>query len=679
MKQKILYTVLFLICVWGTIVYADGLMRPSDENYPKDLMQNRLTRIYVRLAGQIAETVVYQEFVNEWHKSTDAVYSFPLPPDARATAFFYWYNDVCYKAVLKVKEQAVNPGTGEGGVAALINKYIGRNGIKVHLQNIPAGEIQKVQLHYISLCSYYEGEMSYQFPLNTQDFIKYPLDLLSVQIDLYANSDIQSYDLVSHPGWNILKNDSRHVIIELNQSKTYLNRDLEFRYTIPNDNLNVDFFSVANDTMDGHFVLMINPDETIDSLKILKKRVAFVVDNSSSMFGFKLDQSKDAIAQCLDLLKPEEYFNIVTFNYNVYQWQTELVPATSANIQSAKNYLASIQTGWGSNLEAALQQTLSMFKDKNLCNSILLFTDGFSAIDPLDIENRNAHKTGIFCIGIGDELDRAKLEMVSLRNYGFVTYFDETDNLIAGINRVFHQINRPVLMNTNFEFGLCDAYDILPQKYPSVYQGHRFFVTGRYKNPGSSAFSIAGYSTEGIQAFDFFLDFANSSNKNKFAESIWAKEMIDEIERQIAVFGESDSLKNLDIELSLKYNIRCKYTAYVADYETTGPTKVIGEKVNISLPRSYLIGNYPNPFNCSTVITIYLDKDAEGITYKFLRIYNLLGQLVAVINLSHLGPGMHTIKFDGRDNWGHELPSGIYVCQLLVGKGVSTIRISLVK
>jgi len=679
MPKKTIYMILLIICLGANIAYADGLMLPSNENYPKDLMQNRMTRIYVRLTGQIAETAVYQEFVNEWNQPTDAVYSFPLPPDARATAFFYWYNNVCYKAVLKVKEQAVNPGTGEGGVAALVNKYIGRNGIKVHLKDIPAGGIQKVQLHYLGHCSYYQGEMIYKFPLDTQDFIKYPLDLLSVQLDLVSNSDIQSYDLVSHSNWNVVINDPRHVIIELNQSKTYVNRDLEFKYIIPNDNLSVDFFSVANDTMDGHFILTINPDETADSSKILKKRVVFLLDNSSSMFGFKLDQSKDAIARCLDLLQSEEYFNIIAFTNNVNLWQAQLMPATSENIQSAKNYLAAIQTGWGSNLQHALQQTLPMFPDKNLCNSILLFTDGFSAIDPIDIENRNPNKAGIFCIGIGDELDRAKLEMLSLRNYGFVTYFDETDNLIVGINRVFHQINRPILMDTNFEFGLCDAYDILPQKFPSVYQGYRFFITGRYKNPGTSAFSIAGHSTEGLRAYDFFLDFTDATNTNKFAESIWAKEMIDEIERQIAVYGESDSLKNLDIELSLKYNIRCKYTAYVADYETTGPTKVHREKDYIPIVKSYLIGNYPNPFNSSTSIRIYLDRDIEGVKDKFLRIYNLLGQLVAVIDISHLGPGMHTIKFDGRDNWGNELPSGVYICQLVAGEKISTIRISLLK
>ncbi|MDZ7342690.1 MAG: VIT domain-containing protein, partial [candidate division KSB1 bacterium] len=658
---------------------ADGLLRPADPAYPKDLLRHRLTRIEVRITGQIAETAVYQEFVNEWHQATNAVYSFPLPPDARATAFFYWYNDICYQAVLKVKEQAVNPGTGEGGIAAQINAYIGRNGIKVFLQNIPAGGIQKVQLHYISLCSYFDGELSYRFPLNTQDFVTYPLDLLSASIDVTANSAIQSYGITSHKNWTTLVREPQHVIVELNQSKAYLNQDLVFTYRIPNDELSIDFYPVANDTMDGHFVLMINPDESVDTTRLLKKRVVFLLDNSSSMAGFKLSQSKEAIGWCLNMLKPDELFNIVIFNNSVSQWSAQLMPATPTNLQSAKTFLAGVKTGSGSNLHTALQQALALFKDKNLCNSILLFTDGFSVVDPIDIESRNAFKAGIFCIGIGEDLDRAKLEMVALRNYGFVTYLNETDNLLAGIQRVFRQINQPILMDTRIEFGMSDAYAMLPSKFPSIYRGFRFFLTGRYHTAFKSAFSIAGYSATGIQAYDFYLDFAAANLKYRFAESIWAKEMIDDIERQIAVFGETDSLKKLDIELSLKYNIRCKYTAYIADYATLPPTRVITEEDFVPIAKSYLIGNYPNPFNSTTSIQFYLDRAAEGIKYKFLRIYNLLGQLVAVIDISHLGPGMHIIKFDGRDSWGNELPSGIYICQLVVGKEVSTIRISLVK
>ena len=255
-----------------------------------------------------------------------------------------------YKAILKVKEQDVIPGTGEGGIAALVNKYIGRNGIKISLKDIPPGGVQRILLRYINMCSYYRGETTFEYPLDTQQFITYPVDLLSVSINVKSNSDIQSYDLVSHSGWNAIQSDPKDIRIEFNQSKAYLNRNLEFRFTVPNDELDVDFFSVANDTMDGHFVLMVKPDESIDSSKILNKKIIFLLDNSSSMFGYKLDQSKEAIALCLDLLQEGDYFNVIAFCNYQNKWKSSLQSATPENIQSAKSFLNSINTSWGSNL-----------------------------------------------------------------------------------------------------------------------------------------------------------------------------------------------------------------------------------------------------------------------------------------------------------------------------------------
>jgi flagellar hook assembly protein FlgD len=96
-------------------------------------------------------------------------------------------------------------------------------------------------------------------------------------------------------------------------------------------------------------------------------------------------------------------------------------------------------------------------------------------------------------------------------------------------------------------------------------------------------------------------------------------------------------------------------------------------------PESYLIGNYPNPFNPTTTIQFYLAPTAELIKYKFIRIYNLLGQLVSVIDISYLNTGTHALKFNGMDFNGNPLPSGMYLCQLVVGSEISTIRINLVK
>ena len=183
---------------------------------------------------------------------------------------------------------------------------------------------------------------------------------------------------------------------------------------------------------------------------------------------------------------------------------------------------------------------------------------------------------------------------------------------------------------------------------------------------------------DGVQAFDFNLDFTGATDANKFAETIWAKEKIDDIERQIAVYGETHFLKNLAIDLSLTYNIRCKYTAYVADYQTTD-VESTPDQDYLPIVNSYIIGNYPNPFNSRTIIQFYLDGESAKIEHKFIRIYNVLGKLVAVIDINHIGPGLHTIRFDGRDGFGNELPSGIYFCQLVVGEVRSTIRISYVR
>jgi len=671
---------LILILAFSGYVYADGLLRPTEQDYPEDFLRHRLTKIDVTIQGQFAETHVYQEFVNEWHRSTDAVYAFPLAADARANNFFYWRNDTCFKAILRVREQAVNPGTGEGGIAALVNEYIGRNGIKVALKGIAPGAIQKTQLNFISRCDYYQEKMTYQFPLDTKDFLNYPLDLLLVTIHLRANRPITFVNLPSHPDeWRIVTQQPNYVRIELKKSKTYLAKDLKFEYIIPNDALDVDFYSVANDSVDGHFVLTVKPDETMDSTKILNKRIIFLLDVSSRMLGDRLDQSKEAIAWCLDLLRPYDYFNIVTFDRAFNAWKDAPVEATASNIQSAKNYLKAIHTQSGSDMHQALLNCLQQFPDQTLCNTILVFASGYTPLDPKEIEFRNQHKSGIFTIGIGDDLDRAKLELLSLLNYGFVTYFDEDDNLYAGIKRVFSQINRPILKDTRMEFGRSDLYDTFPIKTPTIYQGSNFFMTGRYRIPGRSVFSVAGYAVDGVQALDFHLDFSISTDSSKFVESFWAKEKIDALEREIAVYGETEALKEELIRVSLAYNIRCKYTAYVADYDPTHTGVENSERDLTLVPESYIIGNYPNPFNPTTTIQFYLSPESINIKAKFIRIYNMLGQLVAVIDISEFVPGVHSINFRAVDFQGTPLPSGTYFCQLVVGDGVSTMRMSLIR
>ncbi len=79
----------------------------------------------------------------------------------------------------------------------------------------------------------------------------------------------------------------------------------------------------------------------------------------------------------------------------------------------------------------------------------------------------------------------------------------------------------------------------------------------------------------------------------------------------------------------------------------------------------YLMQNYPNPFNPETIIKYKIDTSEHII----LNIYNLNGQLVRILEEAHKEAGFYTIIWNGEDNQGKTLPSGIYIYKLILGNG----------
>ena len=285
---------------------ADGVMRPTNSSYPKDFLRHRLTSISVAIHGQVAVTTVYQEFVNEWTQPTNAVYSFPLPPDARATDFLFWSKDTLYRASLKVKEQAVNPGTGEGGVDALLTTYLGSNPLRVLINDIPAGEVQRIQMEFVSLCKSKHGKLVYQYPLATASFTAYPVESVFLNFQVDGSDDITNVELEGFPASVVTRIDSKHVSLSLDRSKVYLTDNLTFNAYSNPDSLSVDFYATNSDSLGGNFVLFLKPPSTPDSSKILPKKVVFLIDCSSSVTGETMVQTVQATKDCLDRLRPTD-------------------------------------------------------------------------------------------------------------------------------------------------------------------------------------------------------------------------------------------------------------------------------------------------------------------------------------------------------------------------------------
>ena len=89
-----------------------------------------------------------------------------------------------------------------------------------------------------------------------------------------------------------------------------------------------------------------------------------------------------------------------------------------------------------------------------------------------------------------------------------------------------------------------------------------------------------------------------------------------------------------------------------------------------------LYQNYPNPFNSQTQITFDLYNSAS----IQLHIYDTNGSLVkTLINSETRNEGSYQIKWDGTNNQGQNLSSGVYFYKLIVGNFIETKSMILEK
>ncbi len=104
------------------------------------------------------------------------------------------------------------------------------------------------------------------------------------------------------------------------------------------------------------------------------------------------------------------------------------------------------------------------------------------------------------------------------------------------------------------------------------------------------------------------------------------------------------------------------------EFVSNGETVV--ESIHLDLHEAY-----PNPFNPST--TLRFDLPQSGAAR--LDVYNVKGQLVRNLVRGDLAQGMHSMTWDGRDDQGRNVASGVYLYRLSSGSRTLTRKMMLMK
>lgn len=106
------------------------------------------------------------------------------------------------------------------------------------------------------------------------------------------------------------------------------------------------------------------------------------------------------------------------------------------------------------------------------------------------------------------------------------------------------------------------------------------------------------------------------------------------------------------------------------------PTGLEDAEVINSLPTEFAVKqNYPNPFNPTTTIEFSVPQNSN----VKVSIYNLIGQEIRTLVNSEMETGTYKVTWNGENNFGQQVNSGVYLYRVVSGDKVQTMKMTLMK
>lgn len=678
-------TFLFVFSIFEQ-VSATGVLyvRPRGSNNQYEKMSIKNIDVTASINDPVAETTVDQIFFNEMTTSVEAVYIFPMPENAMITQLIYWVNGVRFEADIRERQEAVSDYNEKlrQWIDPALLEYLGDNQFRLSIVPIDAQSEVRTEITYVEMLKYDFSVTTYKYLLNTLNVSPKPLETVHLIMDVKTQNSFKYFRSPSHQSsaeTQIIKVSDQHYTVEYGDENFSPSKDLIIEYETVRNNIQYNLLTyspVPSDSFgtDNFYALWVTPPDSIVEEQIIPKDIVFTADVSSSMGGERITQLKESIDYFLDLLNPVDRFNIITFGTHVVPFKSDLVNATPENIQLAHDFVYQIYALGMTNISDAIDTSLTQSFGDSTSNNLIFLTDGKPTIGQTIADSiisnarlKNQKNVRVFSFGIGEDLNRSLITGIAIENHGYSTFIEADDSIAILVNNHFTRISKPVLTDLSIDLGGLQNWDNYPKTFSDLFWGSRTTQFGLYNNYGDFQVTLQGKVRGETKQFVNTLSFTDNSIY-RFVPRLWAKSKIDHLLQLIEVYGETDELVNQIIELSLRFQILTKYTAFYVD-----PTNVERSDDEL-LPTEFVVEqNYPNPFNPVTHINYSLPV-GQANYHVVIKVYDMLGRLVRVLVDDNQQPGTYTVVFNAND-----LTSGIYFYTVQAGTFSVTKKMILLR
>jgi Ca-activated chloride channel family protein len=246
-----------------------------------------------------------------------------------------------------------------------------------------------------------------------------------------------------------------------------------------------------------------------------------------------------------------------------------LSPATDRSRFRAVEYLATIGARGGTEMAGPLDRAVALLAESRGANRdriLVLITDGQVGNEDQVLRTLGQRLQGIrvFTLGIDRAVNEGFLRRLAERGGGSCELVESEDRLDEVLTAVHRRIGTPLLTGLDIQGDplAIEPGEIVPRRLPDLFAGSPLLILGRYRGLPAGALTIRASDADGRAWSE---PVPGQVRDNPAIAAAWARGQIRQLEdRYAARDGDRAQLEPAIVAVSLKFQVLCRFTAYVA-------------------------------------------------------------------------------------------------------------------
>jgi Ca-activated chloride channel family protein len=518
--------------------------------------------LHVTIDQQHARTRLHQVYENRTESRLEGRYHLQVGEGARVDEFAYWNGEQKIVGEVFEKEvatQVYEEVTGLGRDPGLLERE-GEGAFSFRLFPIEAGERKPVEVAWTQWLRREDNAVEYRVPVGHAQS--------AIELGITDDRGIAEVTSATHQ-LEVAGVGTQHVTVRARGRSA--SRELTVRYRVGGKGWDIAAFVHRDPGHDGYLVATLATPPGLAEGDITAKDVTLVLDRSGSMSGEPLRRARLAAQAVVKRLRPEDRVNVLAFDDDVDMLYPAPRPLTADVRTAADAYIGQMAEGGGTNIALALERALAA-QDRAAPGAgqdarphvILFLTDGQSDSQAaLEVARKDAGDARVYTIGVGDGVEKPLLSRLAAMKRGRFTFIESAEAIESKVSRLYSQIAAPVIVGLSIAVEGARLARTYPRSLPDLYRGDELVIASRIAGEGPVTITMRGERNGAPVSFTRTID-VPASTRRPWVGRVWAQARVDDLLEEIALYGETDELKNEVIDLAVAYDFVTQYTSFLA-------------------------------------------------------------------------------------------------------------------